>query len=93
MHDPRISGRAETKACLKLKFNSMAGKSIFAMRSYSLVNQKNKQVFKKMEQILKTTNEQGQPVSVSHNCAQMDKFVPMLLGVSNAILENVIFCH
>ena len=23
----------------------------------------------------------------------MDKFVPMLLGVSNAILENVIFCH
>ena len=23
----------------------------------------------------------------------MDKFVPMLMGVSNAILENVIFCH
>lgn len=93
LHDPRISNQAETKAALKLKFNSNQGKEIFAMRSYQLLNRKNKQEFKKMEQVLKSKDERGQTVSVSHNCAQMDKFVPMLLGVSNAILENVIFCH
>ena len=46
-----------------------------------------------MEQVLKTTNAEGKTVSVGHNCAQMDKFVPALMGVSSAILENVIFCH
>ena len=93
VHDPRISNAAETKAAIKLKFNSVAGKSIFALRSYQLLNRKDRQEFKKMEQILKSTDEQGKIVSVSHNCAQMDKFMPMLLGVSTAILEYVIFCH
>ena len=43
--------------------------------------------------MLKSTDEEGKAVSVSHNCAQMDKFMPLLLGVSTAILEYVIFCH
>ena len=34
IHDPRISNQAETKAALKLKFNSIRRQSIFAMRSY-----------------------------------------------------------
>jgi hypothetical protein len=49
IHDPRISNQAETKAVVKLKFNSTQGKNIFAMRSYMLMNRKNKQEFKKME--------------------------------------------
>ena len=34
IHDPRISNQAETKAALKLKFNSIRRQPIFAMRSY-----------------------------------------------------------
>ena len=30
---------------------------------------------------------------MSHRCADMKKLVPQLMGVSKAILENVIFCH
>lgn len=36
------------------------------------------------------TNEQ---VALSHKCADMKRVVPELMGVSRAILENVIFCH
>lgn len=31
--------------------------------------------------------------TISTKCADMDEEIPLLLGVSKAILENVIFCH
>jgi DNA repair protein RAD50 len=31
--------------------------------------------------------------AISTKCAEMDSEVPRLMGVSKAILENVIFCH
>lgn len=31
--------------------------------------------------------------TISTKCAEMDAEMPMLLGVSKAVLENVIFCH
>lgn len=46
-----------------------------------------------MEQVLKATGENGEEVSINKNCAEMDKQVPLLMGVSSAIMENVIFCH
>jgi DNA repair protein RAD50 len=30
---------------------------------------------------------------ISTKCAEMDSEIPQLLGVSKAVLENVIFCH
>jgi DNA repair protein RAD50 len=32
-------------------------------------------------------------VSQSYRCADLDKEIPELMGVSKPILENVIFCH
>lgn len=59
-----------------------------------VTNRKMKQEFKKMEQVLKAKDEKsGQEISINKNCAEMDRQVPLLMGVSNAILENVIFCH
>ncbi len=31
--------------------------------------------------------------TISTKCSDMDEEIPLLLGVSKAILENVIFCH
>ena len=63
------------------------------MRVYQLLNRKNKQEFKKLEQVLKGRDEKGREVSINKNWAEMDKQIPILMGVSNSILENVIFCH
>ena len=64
------------------------------MRSFMLMNKKTKQEFKKMEQVLKVRDERtGQEIAINKHCADMDKHLPLLMGVSNAILENVIFCH
>jgi len=32
-------------------------------------------------------------VSINHTCAEIERQVPILLGVSKAVLEYVIFCH
>jgi len=49
--------------------------------------------FKQLDGAIKTTNDYGEEVSLSHKCSDLDKHIPELLGVSSAILENVIFCH
>ncbi len=32
-------------------------------------------------------------VTVPHSCAEMDKQMPQFLGVTKAVVENVILCH
>lgn len=49
--------------------------------------------FKQLEGILRTRDDNGELVTTSNGCAEMDKQMPSLLGVSRAVLENVIFCH
>ena len=39
------------------------------------------------------TQADEQRNTISTKCSEMDEEVPLLLGVSRAILENVIFCH
>lgn len=59
-----------------------------------MTQKRTKTEFKTIDGIIRmydsTTNEQ---VALSHKCADMKRVVPELMGVSRAILENVIFCH
>ena len=93
VHDPKVSNLPEVKASVKLKFNTIQGKPVFALRSFQLMNKKGKQEFRKLEQVLKARDDQGNEISINKNCVEMDRQVPLLMGVSSAILENVIFCH
>lgn len=49
--------------------------------------------FRKVDQILKFTNDQGKEKIVNTSCMDMDKQMAAFFGVSSAVLENVIFCH
>ncbi|XP_057766216.1 DNA repair protein RAD50 isoform X2 [Salvia miltiorrhiza] len=50
--------------------------------------------YKAIESVLQTINPQtGQKVCLSYRCADMDREIPALMGVSKAVLENVIFVH
>ena len=35
----------------------------------------------------------GEIAGITHTCAEMERQVPELMGVSQSVLENVIFCH
>lgn len=94
MHDPKSIGSSNVKAVVKLRFTSRAGRPIVVVRSMELVQKKTTQTFRQLDGVLRmndpTTNER---VSVPHKCSELDKQVPMTLGVSKAILEHVLFCH
>ncbi|CAM6096053.1 unnamed protein product [Calypogeia fissa] len=94
IHDPKVAGETETKGQIKLRFKTGAGKDVVCIRSFQLTQKGSKMEFKAIESVLQTINAHtGEKVCLSYRCADMDKEVPTLMGVSKAILENVIFVH
>ncbi|XP_057536727.1 DNA repair protein RAD50 [Amaranthus tricolor] len=94
IHDPKVAGETETKAQIKLRFKTAAGKDVVCIRSFQLTQKASKMEYKAIESVLQTINpNNGEKVCLSYRCADMDRQIPALMGVSKAILENVIFVH
>uniref|UniRef100_A0A7S2ZXA5 Rad50/SbcC-type AAA domain-containing protein n=1 Tax=Rhodosorus marinus TaxID=101924 RepID=A0A7S2ZXA5_9RHOD len=94
IHDPKIASTTETKAKIRLQFTDVSNKKIIVNRQFQVTNKANRrQEFKTVEQSLQYTNEHGEKQTISHRCNDINKTVPELMGVSKAILENVIFVH
>ena len=93
INDPKITGNTEVKASIKLKIVTPRNKDVLIVRNFQLSLKKNKYEFKRLEQVLKSINSNGEPVTINSTCMDTDKQVPLLMHASKAILENVIFCH
>eukprot|EP00854_Cymbomonas_tetramitiformis_P005673 gene5673-6858_t len=94
IHDPKVSGETEVKAQIKMRFNNQLGRPVVTIRSFSLTQKASKQEFKTLDSTLSTTNPiTGEHEAITNRCADMGKEVPALMGVSKAVLENVIFVH
>jgi len=64
------------------------------IRSLQLTQKKGSSTFKTLDGVIKSTDPAtNKKSSMSHKCGELDKQVPFLMGVSKAIMENVIFCH
>ncbi|KAI5406439.1 DNA repair protein rad50 [Lathyrus oleraceus] len=94
IHDPKVAGETETKGQIKLRFKTAAGRDVVCIRSFQLTQKASKMEYKAIESVLQTINpHSGEKVCLSYRCADMDREIPALMGVSKAILENVIFVH
>ena len=91
VHDPKVVGQALVKGQIKLGFRTAEEQPVLTIRSFQLAQQKNKRQFKQLETVLRTLDTHNKQVSISKKCADMDKAIPQLMGVSRAVLENVIF--
>ncbi|KAK2973610.1 hypothetical protein RJ640_027520 [Escallonia rubra] len=90
----RVAGETETKGQIKLRFKTAAGKDVVCIRSFQLTQKASKMEYKAIESVLQTINPHtGEKVCLSYRCADMDREIPALMGVSKSILENVIFVH
>lgn len=65
---------------------------MIATRSMQLTVKKTTRTFKTLEGQLLAINDEKR-VSMSTRCTDLDAQMPLYIGVSRAILENVIFCH
>lgn len=93
VHDPRSIGSATVKANVKLRFKNRAGSMMVVVRSVEVQQKKTTMTFKQLDGVLRATDSNGNRQAMSHKCTELDRQVPLLLGVSGAILENVVFCH
>ncbi|KAF8134783.1 AAA domain-containing protein [Mycena galopus ATCC 62051] len=98
IHDPKMANEKEVKAQVKLRFHSANGTRMLAVRNLSVTVKKTAGLtMKTLESILALADNDsgkgGKRGVISTKCAEMDTEIPQLLGVSKAVLENVIFCH
>jgi len=93
VHDPKLEGAALVKAQIKISFDTPDNKNVLAIRNFQLSQKASKREFKAMEAVLQTQDEKGKQITLSHKCADMDRLIPQLMGVSAAVLENVTFVH
>eukprot|EP00731_Ephydatia_muelleri_P020296 Em0013g23a len=92
VHDPKLVGEREVKGVVKLRFKDVAG-SIVVCHRILQSTQKHKKIETKtldtsMEKIIR-----GEKVKMTSKCGEVDREMIHHLGVSKAVLNNVIFCH
>ncbi|KAI8869980.1 hypothetical protein GQ42DRAFT_21513 [Ramicandelaber brevisporus] len=94
IHDPKIAHEVDIKAQVRLKFHNIKRDELVVIRSMQLTQKKTTATFKTLESALIMRNPvTGQHSSISSRCADLNEEISHQLGVSKAILENVIFCH
>ncbi|OAO15648.1 RAD50, DNA repair protein [Blastocystis sp. ATCC 50177/Nand II] len=93
INDPTLSHQEEVKGQIKLEFVSQDGRTILCVRSYTLRMNKGKLAFKTLDQTVGVVDSQGKMSAISNRGRDIDFLIPQLLGMSRAIIENVIFCH
>lgn len=94
IHDPKVAGETEVKGQIKLRFVSAIGQEHTVTRNYQLTQKPNSLQFKSLSNYLGSRDPvTHEACRIDHRCAEIDYLVPQLLGVSRAILENVIFVH
>src|SRR5271155_1670596 len=89
-----MAAKRDVVAQVRLLFRNTNNVKIVCTRSMQLSIGRNgarKQSTLDGQMMLETEN--GERVAMSSRCAELDVQMPLSLGVSKAVLENVIFCH
>ncbi|KAF2969649.1 hypothetical protein GQX73_g3924 [Xylaria multiplex] len=92
IHDPKLCGKPDVSAQVKLLYNVPPNTSYIVTRSLQLTLKKTSRTFKTLEGTLQITCD-GEKTSISSKEANLNKIVSDTLGVSPAVLDAVIFCH
>ncbi|GEM11137.1 DNA repair protein rad50 [Rhodotorula toruloides] len=99
IHDPAIAGTSEVKAQVKLRFNNLRKEKMLVERRLQVTKKKTASglSMKTLEGVISYADadqvDRKKRQTLSTKCANIDEEVPAQLGVSKAILQNVIFCH
>ncbi|KAI5190977.1 DNA repair protein RAD50 [Nematocida minor] len=92
IHDPRMSQGTETKAQIMMKFTSCEGKEYIIVRGMTQTVGKIKKETRTSESVLWEIKN-GEKRMICNKLSEVDNEVPLLLGTTPAVLENVIFVH
>ncbi|KAL2432759.1 DNA repair protein RAD50 [Exophiala dermatitidis] len=92
VHDPKLGNDKMVRALVRVSFKSAEGDPLVVARRLELTVKKNSRSLKSLENSLNISRH-GEKSVISSRVAELDIRIPQALGVSAAILDNVIFCH
>ncbi|NXG52475.1 RAD50 protein, partial [Psilopogon haemacephalus] len=92
VHDPKVANETDVRAQIRLQFRDVNGELLAVQRSMICTQKGKKTEFKTLESVI-TRTRHGEKVSLSSKCAEIDREMISALGVSKAVINNVIFCH
>ncbi|XP_051257670.1 DNA repair protein RAD50 [Dicentrarchus labrax] len=92
VHDPKDAHETDVRAQIRLLFTDVNGEKVTIHRSMSCTQKAKNYSFKSLEQVI-TRMKDGEKVSLSSKCGELDREMISSLGVSKPVLNNVIFCH
>uniref|UniRef100_A0A3B4GBZ5 RAD50 double strand break repair protein n=1 Tax=Pundamilia nyererei TaxID=303518 RepID=A0A3B4GBZ5_9CICH len=82
----------DVRAQIRLLFSDVNGEKVTIQRSMSCTQKAKSYTFKSLEQVI-TRWKDGEKVSLSSKCGELDREMISALGVSKPVLNHVIFCH
>uniref|UniRef100_A0A3B3XLX6 Zinc-hook domain-containing protein n=1 Tax=Poecilia mexicana TaxID=48701 RepID=A0A3B3XLX6_9TELE len=92
VHDPKDAHETDVRAQIRLLFSDVNGEKVTIQRSMSCTQKAKNYSFKSLEQVI-TRIKDGERVSLSSKCGELDREMISALGVSKPVLNHVIFCH
>ncbi|XP_054737346.1 DNA repair protein RAD50 [Anastrepha obliqua] len=97
VHDPKIFNQAGTLGQVKLEVSNLQGKRISVCRSMKISNKRGKYSFETLDATMNyidsKSDGKGSTNSISKRCVDVDVAMCQFMGVSKAIINNVLFCH
>lgn len=95
IQEPRLSTSSMTKGFVKLRMIApQVDKPIVINRGAKVEKQPSgKLKLSKMDCSVNTVSPDGKEVSLSGRCADIGEQISVIMGVSKAIITNVLFCH
>lgn len=94
IHDPKIANEPQIQAQVRLMFNDVRGRQITCSRSMRATQKARSAVeVKTIDGTLTYKDSAGHSRDLTSKCLDLNKEMASLMGVSKAVLENVIFCH
>ncbi|XP_023303627.2 DNA repair protein RAD50 [Lucilia cuprina] len=95
VHDPKIFSLTDVLGQIKLEVRNVQGARLSICRSMKLGMKRNKITFETLDATINYLNDDDKKgsESISKRCADVDLVMSQFMGVSKAIINNVLFCH
>lgn len=94
VHDPKIFDATECLGQVKIMVRDLKNNELTCTRSMKTTQKKNQLKFETLDSVLAYRNTTtGKEETITHRCADIDTEMCTAMGVSKAIINNVIFCH
>lgn len=92
IYDPKLLGTYDVKANIKLVFYNINNQKMTIQRTLQGIQKKSGLTQKSLETNLSVI-QGNETINISNKLSTIDTQMGHFLGVSNALLQNIIFCH